>query len=116
MGMAGRYGLYEALDFTSARLPLGRSSAVIQSFMAHHQGMSFLALAAVLLERPMHRRFEADPQFQATAEFCAKYDAAAFDPDYDTLPLSFFEPMMERLFAQPKHSIYKAAMLEHSPA
>ncbi|MDZ4191513.1 MAG: glucoamylase family protein [Pseudomonas sp.] len=67
MGMAGRYGLYEALDFTSARLPLGRSSAVIQSFMAHHQGMSFLALAAVLLERPMHRRFEADPQFQATA-------------------------------------------------
>lgn len=64
MGMAGRYGLYEALDFTSTRLPLGRSSAVIQSFMAHHQGMSFLALTAVLLERPMHRRFEADPQFR----------------------------------------------------
>jgi hypothetical protein len=32
------------------------------------------------------------------------------------LPLSFFEPMMERLFAQPKHSIYKAAMEEHAPA
>ena len=32
------------------------------------------------------------------------------------LPLSFFEPMMERLFAQPKNSIYKAAMQEHSPA
>ncbi|TBU97986.1 cyclic beta 1-2 glucan synthetase [Stutzerimonas kirkiae] len=67
MGMAGRYGLYEAIDFTNARLPLGKSAAVVQSFMAHHQGMSLLALTAVLLERPMQRRFEADPQFQATA-------------------------------------------------
>ncbi|TBV01814.1 glycoside hydrolase family 94 protein [Phytopseudomonas dryadis] len=67
MGMAGRYGLYEAIDFTSARLPPGQSAAVIPSFMAHHQGMSLLALACVLLDRPMQRRFEADPQFQATA-------------------------------------------------
>ncbi|TBU74010.1 GH36-type glycosyl hydrolase domain-containing protein [Phytopseudomonas daroniae] len=67
MGMAGRYGLYEAIDFTSARLPPGQSAALIQSFMAHHQGMSLLALAYVLLDRPMQRRFEADPQFQATA-------------------------------------------------
>ncbi|UCJ14783.1 cyclic beta 1-2 glucan synthetase [Pseudomonas sp. MM211] len=67
MGMAGRYGLYEAIDFTSARLPPGQNAALIQSFMAHHQGMSLLALTYVLLDRPMQRRFEADPQFQATA-------------------------------------------------
>ena len=67
MGMAGRYGLYEAIDFTSARLPPGQNAALIQSFMAHHQGMSLLSLAHVLLGHPMQRRFEADPQFQATA-------------------------------------------------
>ena len=44
----------------------GRSSAVVRSFMAHHQGMSLLALAYLLLDRPMQRRFESDPLFQAT--------------------------------------------------
>ena len=66
-GAAGRYGLYEAIDYTSARLPLGQSSALVQSFMAHHQGMSLLALAYAMLGRPMQRRFESDPQFQATS-------------------------------------------------
>ncbi|WP_394561065.1 GH36-type glycosyl hydrolase domain-containing protein [Aquipseudomonas alcaligenes] len=66
-GLAGTFGLYEAVDFTPARLPHGQSAAVIHSFMAHHQGMSLLALAYVLLDRPMQRRFESDPQFQATA-------------------------------------------------
>ncbi|MFL6531988.1 MAG: phosphohydrolase, partial [Pseudomonas sp.] len=37
-----------------------------------------------------------------------------FDPEYDTLPLSFFEPMLERVFAAPKQSIYKAAMAEQA--
>ncbi|MDT4809206.1 Cyclic beta-(1,2)-glucan synthase NdvB [compost metagenome] len=66
-GLGGRYGLYEAVDFTATRLPRGQSAVVIRSFMAHHQGMSLLALACVLLDRPMQRRFESDPQFQATA-------------------------------------------------
>ena len=66
-GAAGRFGLYEAIDYTQARLPLGQASALVQSFMAHHQGMSLLALAYALLDRPMQRRFESDPQFQATS-------------------------------------------------
>ncbi|MFC5581561.1 GH36-type glycosyl hydrolase domain-containing protein [Rhodanobacter terrae] len=66
-GAAGRFGLYEAIDYTPARLPLGQASAVVQSFMAHHQGMSLLALDYALLGRPMQRRFETDPQFQATS-------------------------------------------------
>lgn len=65
-GLSGRFGLYEAVDYTPARLPQGKSSVVIRSFMAHHQGMSLLALAKVLLDSPMQRRFESDPQFQAT--------------------------------------------------
>jgi cyclic beta-1,2-glucan synthetase len=65
-GLAGTYGYYEAIDYTPARLPRGRTGAVVRSFMAHHQGMSLLALAHLLLGQPMQRRFEADPQLQAT--------------------------------------------------
>jgi len=66
-GFAGRYGLYEAIDYTASRLPHGESNAVVRSFMAHHEGMSFLALAYVILDRPMQKRFHAEPIFQATA-------------------------------------------------
>ena len=65
-GVEGRYGLYEAIDYTPARLPRGQVSAVVRSFMAHHQGMSFLSFAYLLLDRPMQKRFESDPLFQAT--------------------------------------------------
>ena len=66
-GLAGRFGLYEAVDYTEARLPRGQTQAIVQSFMAHHQGMSLLSLTWLLLDQPMQRRFESDPQFQATA-------------------------------------------------
>jgi len=66
-GLAGKFGFFEAIDYTPSRLPRGQASAVVRSFMAHHQGMSFLALAHVLLDRPMQKRFEAAPLFQATA-------------------------------------------------
>jgi cellobiose phosphorylase len=65
-GMEGKYGLYEAIDYTPSRLPRGQSSAVVRSFMAHHEGMSLLSLAYLLLDRPMQKRFESDPRFQAT--------------------------------------------------
>jgi len=65
-GIMGTYGFYEAIDYTPSRLPRGQSSAVVHSFMAHHQGMSFLSLAYVLLDRPMQKRFESIPMFQAT--------------------------------------------------
>jgi cyclic beta-1,2-glucan synthetase len=65
-GFETRYGLYEAIDYTPSRLPRGQRSAVVRSFMAHHQGMSLLSLAFLLLDRPMQKRFESDPLFQAT--------------------------------------------------
>lgn len=65
-GVEGRFGFYEAIDYTPSRLPRGQSSAVIHSFMAHHQGMSLLSLAYLLLDRPMQKRFELEPSFQAT--------------------------------------------------
>jgi cellobiose phosphorylase len=65
-GYLGQYGFYEAIDYTAARLRPGQTEAVVRSYMAHHQGMSLLALDQVLLDRPMQRRFESDPGFQAT--------------------------------------------------
>lgn len=63
-GFMGKYGYYEAVDYTPSRLPKGKSKVVIQTFMAHHQGMGFLSLAYLLLDQPMQKRFEADTQFQ----------------------------------------------------
>jgi cellobiose phosphorylase len=66
LGFMGRYGFYEAVDYTPARLPRGQNHAVIRSFMVHHQGMGLLALSYLLHDRPMQRRFEADPLLQST--------------------------------------------------
>lgn len=62
----GRFGFYEAIDFTQSRLPRDSKRAVIRSFMAHHQGMTLLAFSYLLHNQPMQRRFVADPLFQAT--------------------------------------------------
>ena len=64
--LIGKYGFYEAIDYTPSRQRRGQSSAVVRSFMAHHQGMSLLSLDSLLLDRPMQKRFESDPLFQAT--------------------------------------------------
>ena len=65
-GLAGRFGLYEAIDYTPARVPRGQAGAIVRSFMAHHQGMILLSVAHALLARPMQRRFESDPLFKAS--------------------------------------------------
>jgi cellobiose phosphorylase len=62
---AGKFGFYEALDYTAARVPNGQTHAVVRSFMAHHQGMSLLSLAYALLDRPMQRRFDANLLFKS---------------------------------------------------
>ncbi len=61
----GEYGFYEALDFTAARIPEGKSVAVVRAYMAHHQGMSLVALDNVLQDRIMQARFHAEPRITA---------------------------------------------------
>jgi cyclic beta-1,2-glucan synthetase len=65
-GFLGKYGFYEAIDYTPSRVPRGKSHAVVRTFMAHHQGMSLLAFEHVLLDRPMQRRFMSSPLAKAT--------------------------------------------------
>ncbi len=66
LGFEGKYGFYEAIDYTPAHLPRGQTRAVVRSFMAHHQAMTLLSLGSMLLGRPMQRRFESDTSFQAS--------------------------------------------------
>lgn len=65
-GMDGEYGLYEAIDYTPERLPHKKKSMVVKNFMAHHQGMSFLAINNYLNNNIMQRRFHAIPMVKAT--------------------------------------------------
>ncbi len=65
-GGCGRYGWYEALDYTRTNVPEGAEFAVIRAFMAHHQGMSVVAIADALGDGAMWRRFHAEPMIQAT--------------------------------------------------
>jgi cyclic beta-1,2-glucan synthetase len=65
-GGRGRYGFYEALDFTPSRVPEGVDVAVVRAFMAHHQGMTIVAIADALFDGLMRSRFHAEPIVQAT--------------------------------------------------
>ena len=66
LGAHGRYGFYEALDYTRTRLPEGKEVAIVRAFMAHHQGMTVVAIANGLLDGRMRARFHAEPIVQAT--------------------------------------------------
>ena len=68
-------------------------------FFFHYLGMN----------RDMRDQYRDHPHFERTIEFVYKYDSPAFDPDAETLPLSYFEPMVQRVFAQPVRSLYKDA-------
>jgi predicted HD phosphohydrolase len=62
----------------------------------HHLGM----------DRELRERFAGNPHYEACRDFCALYDQAAFDPEYESLPLDFFEPLVRRVFARPLKSMY----------
>jgi cyclic beta-1,2-glucan synthetase len=65
-GLAGRFGYFEAIDYTPERVPADvKGGMVLVTYMAHHQGMGLLALDNLLNNGPMQRRFHADPRMEA---------------------------------------------------
>ena len=58
------------------------------------------------LDRNLREQFAGHPHYDLCAEFCAEYDQPAFDPDYPTMALEEFEPLLREFFARPKRSIY----------
>jgi cyclic beta-1,2-glucan synthetase len=63
--MIGRYGFYEAMDFTPSHLKLGQEYAIVRSYMTHHQGMIMLALVNRLQDQIMVHRFHAEPSIRS---------------------------------------------------
>lgn len=59
------------------------------------------------LDRNMREQFRGHEHFEYTAQFCHLYDQNSFDPDYDTMPLEAFEPLLRRVLAHPRQSIYR---------
>jgi len=118
-GLEGAYGFYEAIDYTPSRLPRGKQSAVVRSFMSHHEGMSLLSLAYLLLDRPMQKRFESDPMFQATTlllqervpKATALYWHTAEFSDVRTTPGGLEIPM--RVFSSPDTPIPEVQLLSN---
>jgi len=95
------------------------AAAVLKPFVSdenlwmvqHHgifQGYNFFH--HIGLDRDMRDPFKDHPHAQRTAEFIELYDNPAFDPKGEVLPVSTFEPMLRRLMAKPRNSIYKNAM------
>ncbi|HVR91392.1 MAG TPA: HD domain-containing protein [Novosphingobium sp.] len=105
-------GSYNHPDIAAAILKPFVSEELLW-IVQHHgifQGVNFFHHLG--LDRNMRDQFKDNPYYAATEEFIDKYDCPAFDPDYDTLPLEFFEPMVMKLFETPKTSIYKRALSE----
>jgi cyclic beta-1,2-glucan synthetase len=65
-GALGRYGFYEALDYTAARRGERESVVMVRAYMAHHQGMSIAAIANALFDGRLRSRFHRDLNVQAT--------------------------------------------------
>jgi hypothetical protein len=68
------------------------------------------------MNRDMRDMFKGHEHYARTEEFIALYDNPAFDPQCATLPITEFEPMLRRVFAQPLQSVYKAALESSSAA
>ncbi len=118
-GFSSIYGFYEAVDFTPTRLPRGETHAVVQSYMAHHQGMSLVALGQVLLGKPMHRRFEANPLLHSASQLLeemvpaekALYFHSTYSPEHR--PLAAGEESPVRVVDNPDTPIPEVHLLSN---
>ena len=109
-GYGGRFGFYEAIDYTSPRVPPGKSFTIVQSFMAHHQAMSLLSLAHLLLNQPMQKRFASEPMFQA-AELLLQERIPKTTPHPPYAP----EESVVRRMAEAKESFLWIFRTPHTP-
>lgn len=77
-------------------------------WMMNHHGIfqGYYFFHHLGLDRDMRDQFRGHPHFEYTARFCARHDQNAFDPGYDTMPLEAFVPMVQRVMARPKNTIY----------
>jgi cyclic beta-1,2-glucan synthetase len=120
VGGRGRYGWYEALDYTPKRLPVDEKVAVVRAYMAHHQGMTVLALGNALHDGAMRTRFHAVPMVQATELLLQERpprDVAVARPRVDevhsTMNVREFIPPVLRRFHSPHDLVPRTHLLSN---
>src|SRR5271155_4903791 len=109
--------LHDIGDTLGPRNHADLAAAIVQPFVSeenhwivgHHaifQGYYFFHFLG--LNRDMREKFRGHQHFEKTEEFCRVFDQVAFDPNFKSMPLEAFEPMLQKVFCQPRRSIYVA--------
>ncbi|MDE3169612.1 MAG: hypothetical protein KGL75_05670, partial [Acidobacteriota bacterium] len=91
LGWLGAYGFYDAIDFTPRRIPAGKQHEIVRTWMAHHQGMSLMAISNALCDSAMQRRFHADSRV-AAAERVLHEKAPRVFPAWEQELVEAFRP------------------------
>ena len=119
-GGRGRYGWYEAMDYTPARIPEGAKVAIVRSYMAHHQGMTLIAISNAISDGAMRARFHAEPIIQATELLLQERiprDVLAAHPGAEEVAVTAnvreLVPPMPRRFQSPRQSVPRVHLLSN---
>jgi cyclic beta-1,2-glucan synthetase len=119
-GGRGRYGYYEALDYTRTRVPEDKPVAVVRAYMAHHQGMTLVAIADALHDGAMRARFHSEPIIQATELLLQERmprDVAVARPRAEEVKASAnvreLIPPMQRRFHSPHNAVPRTHLLSN---
>jgi cyclic beta-1,2-glucan synthetase len=119
LGAQGRFGFYEAIDFTPARLPRNEDHAIVRSFMAHHQGMTITSIANTLQNGRLRDLFHAEPMIQGVElllhERVPRDVAAAPPRAKDVLggQAQVTDPPVMRAFEDPANAAATAHLLSN---
>ncbi|MFN2323375.1 MAG: glucoamylase family protein, partial [Trueperaceae bacterium] len=116
LGALGRYGYYEALDYTPSRVPAGAPFTLVRSYMAHHQGMTVVAVANALDEGRMRARFHREPIIQAAELLLQErvpHDVVAVTPRADEVAASPTEVRAGAATVRRLHPVASDAPVTH---
>ncbi|WP_333826346.1 GH36-type glycosyl hydrolase domain-containing protein [Pararhodobacter sp.] len=119
LGAEGRFGFYEAVDFTTARVPAGADFAIVRSFMAHHQGMTVTAIANAVQAGRLRTRFHTEPMIMAVDLLLQERvprDASDAPPRAEEVPVAASEPdraPVVRQFLSPASGATTAHLLSN---
>lgn len=103
-------GTYNHPDIAAAILKPFVSEANLWMIQHHNIFQGYYFFHHISMNRNMREQFRDHVYFERTAEFCELYDSPAFDANFETLPISEFEPLLRRFFAKPVTSLYKTAL------
>jgi len=102
-------GCFNHPDIAAAILKPFVSDANLWMVQNHGIFQGYYFFHHIGLDRHLRDQFKGHAHYDRTAEFCELFDNPAFDPKAPTLPMNEFEPMVRRVFAQPRNTIYKMA-------